>query len=245
MAAVDFYDRVDLYDRLFDWDPAAERDFVLGASERWGLGRARRILEPFCGPGRLLRAMPGEAVGFDLNRRMLRRAARDCRVFRADAARFSVRAGSFELGYCLIDSFRHLLTEEAARAHLRCMGVALRPGAVYVLGFELTGDMTVAASAEEWTVEHEGIEIRGRFSGLGDQDPETRLETSRVEIEAGAERIDETFPMRAYAREQFQDLVDGEGSFEIAACFDRSYDLDRAVELDELEGSAVIVLRRV
>ena len=57
MAALDFYDRVDLYDALFGWDPAAERDFVLGAGKRWGVGSARRILEPFCGQGRLLRAM--------------------------------------------------------------------------------------------------------------------------------------------------------------------------------------------
>jgi len=245
MAALDFYDRVDLYELLLDWNPSDERDFVLGASERWGLGRPRRILEPFCGPGRLLRLMPGLAVGFDLNRLMLRRASHDCRVFRADAARFSVRPSGFDLGFCLIDSFRHLLSEEAARSHLHCMGTALRPGAVYVLGFELTGDMPVAASSEGWSVWRDGVEIRCRFSGLGDQDPDSRLETSRVEIDAGSERIDETFPMRVYAREQFQDLVDEEGSFEIAAGFDRCGDLDYPVELDELEGSAVFVLRRV
>lgn len=245
MAGVGFYDRAELYDLLFGWDPSTERDFLLSASERWGVGRPRRVLEPFCGPGRLLRAMPGIAIGFDLNDAMLRRAARDCRVFRADATRFRVKPASFDLGFCLIDSFRHLLTEEGARSHLRCMGLALRFGAVYVLGFELTGDMQDAASAEEWSVQSGGVEIRGRFSGLGDQDPVTRLETARVEIEAGPERIDETFPMRTYAREQFQDLVDEEGSFEIVAGFDRGYDLERPVELDELEGSAVIVLRRV
>ncbi|MFQ5844427.1 MAG: hypothetical protein ACE5JG_05485, partial [Planctomycetota bacterium] len=62
---MNWYDSALYYDVLCGWDPRKERDFVLGAGERWGIRRPRRILEPFCGTGRLLRAMPGTAVGFD------------------------------------------------------------------------------------------------------------------------------------------------------------------------------------
>ena len=159
---MNWYDRAADYDRLFAWDPAAERDFLLGASERWGLPRPRRSLEPFCGSGRLLRAMPGDVIGFDLNEHMVRFAARTCRVFRADAVRFAVREQSFDLAFCLVDSFRYLTSEAAARSHLSAVGRALRPGAVYVLGFEIDGD----ASTEEWS--RGGI--RARVGRLGDAD---------------------------------------------------------------------------
>ena len=37
----------------------------------------------------------------------------------------------------LSTTFRHLLTEQAARGHLRCVAGSLRPGGIYVLGFHL------------------------------------------------------------------------------------------------------------
>lgn len=227
---MDWYDRAELYDRAFAWDPGPERDFVLGASERWGRKDPRRILEPFCGTGRLLREMPGVAVGFDKNPHMLRVARR--RVFRADAGRFAVRDDSFDLAYCLIDSFRYLLTERAARDHLRAVARALRPGGVYVLGFDVEG----GASTASWDAGGVRVEV----SMLGDE--EARVETMRTRLFADGDEIESLAPMRTYTTRQVEDLVDGEGSFEIAAAFQRGYDLDDPVELSEVEGGLVLVL---
>jgi hypothetical protein len=244
---VNWYDRADLYDLLFGWDPCAEVEFLLGASAAWGIASPGRVLEPFCGSGRLLRALPG-SVGFDINPHMVRWAARESRVFRADAARFAVRPASFDFAHCLIDSFRHLLSEEAARGHLRSVAKALAPGAVYVLGLEVTGDLAGDASVEEWTMERDGVRIEGYVTGLGDADPGTRIETGhfRMDVYRGGryERIESFLPLRVYSRRQFEDLIDEEGSFEIAAAFDRSYDLAGPVEVDEIGGSAVFVLKR-
>ena len=246
--AMDWYDHPEEYDILCSWDPAAERDFVLGASERWGVRGPRRLLEPFCGPGRLLRHMPGFAVGLDINPRMLRHARRDCRVFRADAASFAVKEASFDLAFCLIDSFRYLLTEEAAFGHLRAVARALRPGSVYVLGFDIAGDLGGDVSGEEWSMERDGVRVDGRVRGLGDADPDTRIETfhSVIDVARGGEteRIETFAPMRVYAHRDVEDLIDSEGSFEIAGVFDRHYDLERPVELSEIAGSAVLVLAR-
>lgn len=243
-----WYDRAEPYDILFGWDPRAEVEFILGASARWGIASPRRVLEPFCGSGRLLRPLPG-SFGFDINASMVRWAARQSRVFRADAACFAVRPGSFDLAHCLIDSFRHLLTEEEARGHLRAVARALCPGAVYVLGFEVTGDMERDASVEEWAAERDGVRVEGYVTGLGDADPDTRIETGhfRMDVHRGGrcERIESFLPLRVYSRRQIEDLIDGEGSFELAAVFDRSYDLARPVELDEVAGSAILVLKRI
>jgi len=241
-----WYDRAEIYDILCSWDPATERDFVLGAAAKYGLGAPRRILEPFCGSGRLLRVMPGRAVGLDTNPAMLRYArSRGCHVFRADAARFAVREGSFDLAFCLIDSFRHLRSEEEASGHLRGVARALVPGGIYVLGFDVTGDIAGDVSNDTWSSERDGVQVSGDVRCLGDR--AGRIETMHVRIEVRrGERLDEIEdfqPMRVYSRADFRSLLDSEGSFEIAAIFDRHYDLRRPVALEDV-GSAVFVLRK-
>jgi hypothetical protein len=243
---VDWYDRAEAYDILCGWDPGPERDFVVKAAARYGKGPPRRILEPFCGSGRLLRAMPGFALGFDRNPHMVRYArGRGCRVFRADAAAFAVREGSFDLAYCLIDSFRYLLTEEAALAHLRGVARALVPGGVYVLGFDVTGDLERDVSKDAWGFEREGTRVDGEVRCLGDRAGRVETLRVRVDIRRGRERerIEDFRPMRVYARKDVTALLAAEGSFDLAAVFGRGYDLARPVGLDTISGSAVLVLR--
>jgi SAM-dependent methyltransferase len=244
----DWYDEALYYDVLFSWDATHERDFVLGASARWGLGAPRRVLEPFCGTGRLLRHMPGLAVGFDLNPHMVRFAARTCRVFRADAARFALAPASFDLAYCLIDSFRHLPHPEAAAAHLRCLAQALRPGALYVLGLDISAGQDADESREEWTGRRGDVEVKGRVELLGDADPATRLETMEVELRVrhGRERrtVVSRQPLRLWSGPELLACLAAEGSFALVASFARTYQLDEPVPLEDIPGSAVLVLRR-
>lgn len=247
----DWYDEALYYDVLFSWDAGRERDFLLDASKRFGLGPApARTLEPFCGSGRLLKVMPG-AIGFDLSGSMLAIARRKgCSVFRADAGRFALAPASFDLAYCLIDSFRHLLTEEAAVGHLRGVARALRPGAIYVLGFDVTGGLAQEDSREEWETKRDGILVSGLIEVLGDADPVRRVETMRVHLdvkERGARRVIESRqPLRTYTRAQARALLDGAtaGALEVVSIFDRRYDLDLPCALERIDGSAVFVLRR-
>ena len=241
---MDWYRYAEEYDVWFSWDPATERDFVLGASERWGIAGPSRILEPMCGPGRLLRAMPGWAVGLDIRPEMVRHASRTNSVFRADAARFAVKEGSFDLAFNLIDSFRHLRPEQAAHDHLRCVAHALRPGAVYVLGLEINGDIPADVYRDSWEIERDGTMVRGFVEGVGDADPTRRTETMRVVYEVNGEEREFFHTMRTYTRRQIEDLIDDEASFEIAAVTDRHYDLEHPIELSEVAGSGVLVLRK-
>jgi SAM-dependent methyltransferase len=243
---VGWYDRAEAYDILCGWDPRPERDFVLAASERYGVGTARRILEPFCGSGRLLRVMPGLAVGFDRNPHMARYArGRGARTFRADAARFAVREASFDVAYCLIDSFRHLLTDAAAAAHLSAVARALAPGGIYVVGLDLTGDLDPDASRDAWSGSRAGTRVEGEVTCLGDR--AERVETLRVRllVRSGRrrERVEDFQPMRVYARADIASLLAAEGSFEIAAAFDGRYDIGRPVPFEAAAGSVLLVLR--
>lgn len=247
-AEPDWYDAALYYDVLFSWDPTHERDFVLGASARWGVPAPDRILEPFCGTGRLLRVMPGRPLGFDLNPHMVRFAARSARAFRADAADFALAPGAFDLAYCLIDSFRHLPDEASARGHFACVGAALRPGAVYVLGLDVSAGADPEESLEEWSGRRGEVEVQGRVELLPDQDPVRRTETMRVELRVkhGRERrtVVSHQPLRLWSGPELLACLQAEGSFELVSCFARTYRLEEPIALEDAPGSAVLVLRR-
>ncbi len=247
---MDWYDEALYYDVLFGWDASRERDFLLGASARFGLGAApARSLEPFCGTGRLLRAMPGAPVGFDLSAAMVRFAReRGSCAFQADAGRFAVAGGAFDLAYCLIDSFRHLLDEDAARRHLRAVAAALRPGGVYVLGFDITGGLARDDSIEEWESRRDKVHVAGRIEVLGDACPARRVETMQVRLDVTdrgrRRRIESRQPLRTYTAAQAMALLGAVPALQVVSTFDRRYDLDLPVALERIDGSAVFVLRR-
>ncbi len=259
-----FYERAEWYDRACPWDPSAEIEFLRRVTADHGLVRPRRVLEPFCGTGRLLGAWP-EPYGFDLCMPMLRRARGA--VFRADAARFVLKSEVFHFAFCLNDSFRHLLTEARARAHLRAVARALEPGAVYALGFDVTPAEFADISCQVTMFQANGQAWRCRVGSLGDADPATRTETIHVRIDpvAADERakngdtaetgpgaashadhavVDDLFPMRTYTSRDVEDLIDAEGSFELAAVYHGYDPSETSIEISEVERSAILILRK-
>ena len=55
---LDWYEAPEYYDAIYDVDTDLEADFLEAAYERHATaGRARRVLEPACGSGRLVAAM--------------------------------------------------------------------------------------------------------------------------------------------------------------------------------------------
>jgi SAM-dependent methyltransferase len=161
---VDWYDTPRWYDLVFEPGTRREGSFLLAMSRRHGRGEARRVLEPACGSGRLVvdLARRGlEVEGFDLNERMLdaARAKLARRGLRAD-----LRAGDMarvpsgpavDLAHCLVSTFKYLLDERSARAHLAGVARRLAPGGVYVLGLHLTDYRRRGSQVERWVVERD------------------------------------------------------------------------------------------
>ncbi len=220
---VTWYDRASLYDRAFSWDPTTERTFLLSASTEHGRGAPARTLEPFCGTGRLWADWPGAVVGVDCNPSMLELARTRGSVLRGDVTALGLADRSFDFAFALIDSFRHLLTHDAALRHLREVARVLRPGGVYVLGFDVTGDLPSDVSRSIWTQNG----VHAEVYGLGDADPTTRIETVRAILtdtrSKNADIVDDVFPMRTYTNREIDDLLHLEGSFQRAATFNRTY----------------------
>lgn len=253
---MDWYDTPRWYDLVFDVDTAREADFLEGVAQRHGLGAGGRVLEPACGSGRLVAelARRGWSVrGFDLNERMLdfaqqRLGAQGLRaeLGRGDMRRFAFRA-RHALAHCLVSSFKYLLTERDAAAHLRCVARALAPGGVYVLGFHLTDYASRSASRERWQVTRGGVTVVCNTQ-VEPADRAARLEDVRTRLtirRRGREQKSETrWRFRTYDVREVQALLARVPALEHVATYDFTHDLARPRRLDGRLLDVVLVLKK-
>lgn len=106
----------------------------------------KTALEPACGTGRYMAGLlrRGWAVeGYDLSPAMVRYAAARLKTYgeRAVLRKGDMRtyrsARQFGLVFNLLSTFRHLMSDKDALAHLRRCADSLAPGGVMVLGLDL------------------------------------------------------------------------------------------------------------
>lgn len=149
------------YQGLFGRETEAEARLFAQCLRTHLLGSARRIFEPGCGGGRILRwfrdnnwAVCGldestNAVGF-ANRLLAdsgdligeESEATAGPVYVGDMTNFNLShlgtADEFDAAYCSVNTIRHLPTDVAIRQHLAAMATIVRPGGVYAIEIELT-----------------------------------------------------------------------------------------------------------
>src|SRR5215467_11160001 len=141
-----WYDYPQYYDVVFQAYTQHEADFIEAACRKYCPFAARGLLEPGCGTGRLITELATrgyELSGFDLSQPGLRYLRRRLAGFHLYAEIFEADMSNFRIGqpadaaYCVINTFRYLLTERAARCHLERIAASLRPGGIYILGLHL------------------------------------------------------------------------------------------------------------
>ena len=255
---IDWYDVPHYYDIIFDTGSKEEAAFLEEASRTYGLARGRRALEPACGSGRLVCEMSRcgwKVTGLDLNpsmikfsRERLERAGLKAELKRADMTNFSVKASKrYDLAFCLVSTFQHLLTETAARSHLQCVADALKPGGIYVLGFYLGIGAAGKTSRERWTGERNGVRVGCNIQGQS-ADPKTRLEPvrSRLIVTEGKSerRLETNWHFRSYNGRQVRSLLKSVPDLELAAVHDFRYDLALKYELTDDLGDTLLILRK-
>jgi SAM-dependent methyltransferase len=251
-----WYDYPQYYDIAFRDDTRLEADFIEAACRKYSPFRARRLLEPACGTGRLIAELAARGyrmTGIDLGgpplqylkRRLARRRLR-ASLCQADMTDFRL-ASPVDAAYCTINSFRHLLTEQAARRHLQCMADSLRPGGIYVLGFHLLPPDADEQSSERWTGRHgrTGVTVTLRVLAT---DRRRRVETLRVSllVRTGQKelRLRHEFQFRLYTAAQFRRLLAAVPSLELCDVYDFWYEIDHPLELNDDMGDSVFILRK-
>ena len=97
-----------------------------------------------------------------------------------------------DAAYCTVNTFRHLLTEQAARDHLECVAGSLRSGGIYLLGLHLLPLDTDPADDARWT----GVARRDKSdrnaAHAAHRSPPPDREPSG--LPAGAPRVEGTSP---------------------------------------------------
>src|SRR5947209_19820309 len=141
-----WFDYPQYYDIAFQAHTWQEADFIEAACRKYCPFAVRRFLEPACGSGRLITEFAArgyQVTGFDLSqpalsylRRRLARRLLHAETFEAEMSNFRL-ARPVDAAYCTVNTFRHLLTEQAARGHLECFADSVRPGGIYILGLHL------------------------------------------------------------------------------------------------------------
>jgi SAM-dependent methyltransferase len=257
VARRDFYDDPSTYDILHAPGTATDVDGLERMALRFAPGRPHRHLwlEPACGTARLLRVAAGRGrrvVGFDMSERMIdyaneRLAARGlthrATLFVADMETFPRRRDPIDahLAFNLINTIRHLQTDEALQRHFRAMARSLVPGAIYAVGLSLSDYVRERTSEDVW----EGARGRCRVTQVVQYiPPGRRARRERVvshlviERPRGAEHVDSTYGLRSYDAKQWRAAIEA-SPFTLEAVVDETGRDMRS----PADGHAIFVLR--
>jgi len=252
-----WYDLPQYYDLAFRDGVRREARFIQEAARRYCDFPVTRMLEPACGTGRLLRVLARrgyDMVGLDLNRSaldflaaFLKRNRLKAELIEGDMAAFTLER-PVDLAFNTLNGFRHLLTEEEAVSHLCCVGEALRPGGLYILGMHLWPPDADEAIVERWKVKQGDITLSVRID-VPEFNLHRRIEQMRVEMKAKnghgrARRYLDQFPLRTYDAAQTRRLLDQAPQFELINVFDFWYDIEDPLELNDEIEDTVLVLRK-
>lgn len=251
----DIYDYPKYYDLVYGSDWKAEFEFLLACSSRF-LDRApESMFEPACGTGRLLYRLSQaglDVAGNDLNPRSIaycnQRLARyglpETAVV-GDMASFQL-AKPVDVGFNMINSFRHLNTEKLAVSHLNCMANAIRKGGIYVLGMHLVPLTGNPCDHEAWSARRGHLTVNSSL-WLVERKLEQRYEEYAMQYDIFTPtrqfRIRDQLRFRTYTADQFSRLVQKIDGIEIESVFDFHYDLSLPNQLDDKAEDVVFVLR--
>lgn len=238
MEDIDLYARPGWYDALHREGTASWADFLLRLNARHGTG-GRRWLEPACGTGRFFRPLARRGVrltGYDNHPGAVAYARHRGNALVGDMASF-VRPRAFDLAFCLLGSFRHLLDEASARRHLEATARSLKPGGVYVLGLDLCDYRFPEPDEEAWTARRGPLRIDDLVETVA-PDRSARRERVIHFLTVGRRLFKSEYDLRSYDLGQLKRLVAAAG-LRIAAAYSP---WRRPVELDEGSRDVTLVL---
>ena len=252
----DWYDHPEYYDISLQDETPLEATFIESACRKYCVFPVRRLVEPACGSGRLVVEMAArgyDVTGLDLNekaldflRKRLEKRKLRADVLLTDMTNFSL-SKPVDAAFCLLNSFRHLLTESDAKSHLEAVARNLRPGGIYILGMHLVPPDAYENAIERWRSKLGKIQVSTDLRVTA-TDHRRRVETLQVSllVRRGEKlwRFRGKFDLRLYKAGQFRKLLASVPAFELCDVYDFWYEIDEPLKLDNEISDTVFILRK-
>jgi len=250
------YDFPKYYDIVFGSDWKEEFRFLQACFARHSRKSVKRVFEPACGTGRLLYRLAKagyETAGNDLNANAvaycnarLQRHGLPATAEVGDMADFRVRR-KFDAAFNLINSFRHLPSEQAAENHLRCTADAVVKGGLYILGLHLTPTSGPRIGSEEWSGRRGNLAVVSRLWSET-LDLARRNERIKMSFDIWTPtkqfRLTDEMDYRTYTLRQFRRLLARVPEWELLQTYDFRYDVEQPISPDAATEDVVFVLAK-
>lgn len=250
------YDYPQYFDLLFREETTSEANFIEAACRKYARQPVRRLCEPGCGGGRLIVELARrgyDMVGFDCSqpairflRQRLHRNRLTADVGLGDLEHFRLQR-PVDAAFCTFNTFRHLLTEQAAANHLNSVAAAVRRGGIYILGFHLLPLDVDEGCIERWSAKQGAKRVTVTLRVL-ETDRRRRLEQIRLSMlvrgQGGDRRWRTEFPLRMYTAGQFRRLLRRIPQWELCDVYDFWYEIDEPLRFDEEITDTVFILRK-
>ncbi len=250
------YDFPKYYELVFGSDCQAELRFLKACFRKHAGRPVKRLFEPACGTGRLLvrLARAGyQVAGNDLNphavrycnERFVRWGMKPAAVV-GDMSDFRLKR-KVDAAFNMINSFRHLPSDQAAANHLHCVAESLHRGGLYVLGMHLTPTKGRPMESESWSARRGHLTV---VSHLWTKRRDLRRRQEHIGMSFDVytptrhQRIVDATVFRIWTADQFARLLKRVPQLEHVATYDFAYDIHRPIEIDPRTEDVVYVLRK-
>ncbi len=259
-----------IYDIAFgDRDVPGEVDFLLNAAEIHFGSPIISAIELACGPGAHFREMAKTGIlsdGMDLSPEMVEYAnelisAADlsptprvgistCSAYQGDMRTWRADR-QYDLAYCLLVSFAHLLTNDDILAHFNTVADLLSRRGIYIISHAHPRDFYGSAEPSverSWIAERDGITVETDWGGENQTfDPLTEIDeltiSYTVTCDGNSERFDSRERLRRLSYQTLLALIKQSGRFELAATYG---DFDLGCRLDSPDAVRLLaVLRKI
>lgn len=159
-------------------------------------------------------------------------------------AEFAISGRGYNGAYCMVDTFRHLLTDKDAINHLHNIARHLNNNGIYILGLHLLPDRGVSRKIHRWQGNRGRLTVRSSITVL-DINRDNREETLCYQLRVKEKKYSSVYKLRTYTCRQFMGLLEKAGCFIIMGIHDLDYDMNKTIPVNGKSEDIVCILRKV
>ena len=159
-------------------------------------------------------------------------------------AEFAISGPGFDGAYCLVDTFRHLLTDEEAVNHLQNTARYLKTNGIYILGLHLLPENGISRKIHRWEGNRGRLTVQSSITVL-DINRSRREETLQYQLWVNDKKYNSVYALRTYTAHQFMDLLKQAGCFMIMSIHNLDYDMNKTILINRKSEDIVCILRKI